>query len=230
MSRNIWPLFFLFLALGSLVSASDILVIDRFNPADKGSLPAGWQGRNDAETEKAKKIYKVSVEGTNAYLSAESKGDAVQIGKKMEIDLMKYPVLKWRWKVIKLCKGGDERYKKTGDSAAAVYVVFPTWKMWKPKALKYVWSASELAKGYRTESPYSSDTKIVVLENRHSPLDTWVQEKVNVLSDYEKCWGKKLEEVKLIGLMSDSDNTASEAIAAYDDLEMASGESAQTGQ
>jgi hypothetical protein len=230
MFRKAWPFFLIFISFVSLVSASDILVIDRFDPADKGSLPMGWQGRNDAEAEKAKKIYKVSAEGTNAYLSADSKGDAVQIGKKVEIDLTKYPVLKWRWKVIKLCKGGDERYKKTGDSAAAVYVVFPTWKMWKPKALKYVWSASELPKEYRTESPYSSDTKIVVLENRHSPLDTWVQENVNVLSDYEKYWGKKLEKVQLIGLMSDSDNTGSEAIAAYDDLEMSSGESARTAQ
>jgi Protein of unknown function (DUF3047) len=226
---KIWPLFFLLLVFESLACASDILVIDRFNPADKGTLPTEWRARNDAETEKAQKIYKVSVEGTNAYLSADSKDDAIQIGKKVDVDLMKYPDLKWRWEVTKLCKGGDERYKKTGDSAAAVYVVFPTWKMWKPKALKYVWSASGLPKGYRTESPYSSDTKIIVLQNRHSPLGTWIQEKVNVLSDYEKYWGKKLTEVKLIGLMSDSDNTGSEAIAGYDDLEMTSGDSAQAG-
>ena len=230
MSRKIWPLFFLFLSFGTLASASNTLVIDKFAPAGKGGFPTGWQGRNDAETEKAKKIYTVSVEGSDAYLAADSKDNAVQIGKKVEIDLMEYPVLKWRWKVIKLCKGGDERYKKTGDSAAAVYVVFPTWKMWKPKALKYVWSASGLSKGYRTESPYSSDTKIVVLENRYSPLGTWVQEEVNVLADYEKYWGKKLAKAKLIGLMSDSDNTGSEARAAYDDLEMTSGESGQTGQ
>jgi hypothetical protein len=232
MFRKIWPLFcllfYLSLASKSLAYASDLLVIDRFDPADKGSLPTEWRARNDEETEKAQKIYKVSVEGANAYLSADSRGDAVQIGKKVEVDLMKYPSLEWCWKVTKLCKGGDERYKATGDSAAAVYVVFPTWKMWKPKALKYVWSASGLPKGYRTESPYSSDTKIIVLQNKHSPLDTWIQEKVNVLSDYEKYWGKKLEKVNLIGLMSDSDNTGSEAIAAYDDLEMTSDDSAES--
>lgn len=220
---KIWPPFCVLLACATLAYASDILVIERFNPADRGTLPMEWRARNHAETEKAQKIYKVNVEGTNAYLVADSKGDAVQIGRKTDVDLMKYPELRWRWRVIKLCKGGDERYKKTGDSAAAVYVVFPTWKIWKPKALKYVWSASGLPIGFRTESPYSSDTKIIVLQNKHSPLGIWIQEKVNVLSDYEKYWGKKLTNVKLIGLMSDSDNTGSEAIADYDDLEMENG-------
>lgn len=95
--------------------------------------------------------------------------------------------------------------------------------MWKPKALKYVWSASGLPIGYRTESPYSSDTKIIVLENGRSPLGIWIEERVNVLSDYEKYWGEKIRRVKLIGLMSDSDNTDSEAVADYDDLEMERG-------
>jgi hypothetical protein len=230
MFLKIRSLFFLVLFLAGSASASDTFVIDRFDPADKGVLPSKWKARNDAETEKARNIYRVSVDGANAYLFAHSKGDAVQIGREVEIELKKYPFLKWRWKVTRPCKGGDERYKKTGDSGAAVYVVFSTWKMWKPKALKYVWSASGLAKGYRTESPYSSDTKIIVLQNRSSPLDRWLREEVNILSDYEKYWGKSLHGVKLIGVMSDSDNTGSEAIAGYDDLEMTSDGSVQAGQ
>lgn len=116
MFRKIWLVFWVFLTLKSLAFASNILFIDRFDPAGKGSLPKGWQARNDAETEKAQQIYKVSVEGTKAFLSAHSRGDAVQIGKKVDVDLMKYPELKWRWRVSKLCKGSDERYKKTADS------------------------------------------------------------------------------------------------------------------
>ena len=223
MIRKSFIILFSFMFSATLAAASAPFVIDRFNITDRGKLPREWKARNDTETEKARKIYQVNVEGENAYLSATSRGNAVQIGKKVEIDIQEYPFLHWRWKVTKLCKGGDERYKNTGDSAAAIYVVFPTWKMWKPKALKYVWSASELKKGYRTESPYSSDTKIIILENRHSPLDKWIPEKVNVLSDYEKYWGKKIKKVKLIGILSDSDDTRSEAMAAYDDLEMVPG-------
>ena len=230
MFLKIGSLLFLLLFFSGLVSASDIIVIDRFDPAETGRIPSQWRARNDEETRKAKKIYLVKREGANGYLAAHSKGDAVQIGREVEIDLRRYPFLRWRWRVARLCNGGDERYKKSGDSAAAVYVVFPTWKMWKPKALKYVWSASTLPKGYRTESPYSSDTKIIVLENRNASLGTWIQEWVNILRDYEKYWGKNLKPVKLIGVMSDSDNTRSEAVADYDDLEGTSLAPARTGQ
>ncbi len=202
------------------VSATECLVVERFDPADQGKLPKGWKGRNDKETRKAQKIYRVVLEGDNAFLLAHSRGDAVQIGKKVEVDLGKFPYLTWRWKVERLCEGADERYKDTGDSPAAVYVVFPTWKKWKPKAIKYVWSASDLEIGFETQSPYSSATKIIVLQNKHSPLGRWVVERRNVAQDYKKFWGRKLKKVKLIGLMTDSDNTKKEAVAAYDDLVM----------
>ncbi|MBW2154963.1 MAG: DUF3047 domain-containing protein [Deltaproteobacteria bacterium] len=208
----------LILAMSTLVFADAPLVVERFSLGDGGKLPRGWKSRNDEMTEKASSVYKVVVEGENAYLMAHSKGEAIQIGKEIEIDLNKYPILRWTWKVDKLCEGGDERYKETGDSAAGVYVVFPSWKKWNPKAIKYVWSASDLPVGSKTKSPYASETKIIILQNKKSPLGKWIQEKVNVRADYESFWGKKLKNVKLIGIMTDSDNTKKEAIAAYDDL------------
>ncbi|RLB10766.1 MAG: hypothetical protein DRG27_02440 [Deltaproteobacteria bacterium] len=209
-------LIFLFALSFQLLAAS--LVVEKFSPKDVGRLPKGWKSKNHKMTEKAKKIYKVLVDGNNAYLYAHSKGDAVQIGKKVDIDIKQFPILTWRWKVDKLCEGADERYKKTGDSAAAIYVVFPTWKKWNPKAIKYVWSASSLPIGFKTKSPYASNTKIIILRNKNSPLHKWVQERVNVLEDYKYFFGKKIKHVKLIGIMTDSDNTHSEAIAAYDDI------------
>ncbi len=195
-----------------------MLVVERFSPSDQGRLPKGWKGVNHHMTEKAKRVYKVVVEGGNAYLLAHSKGDAIKIGKKVEVDLEEYPILTWRWKVDKLCEGADERYKETGDSAASLYVVFPSWKRWNPRTIKYVWSASSLPIGFRTKSPYAGNTKIVILRNKDSPLHKWVQEKVNVLEDYEYFFGEKPKKVKIIGIMTDSDNTNSEAIASYDDI------------
>ena len=209
-------LIFLFVLSSQLLA--DSLVVEKFSPKDMGKFPREWNGNNHKMTEKAKKIYKVLVNGDNAYLYAHSKGDAVQIGKKVDIDIKQFPILTWRWKVDKLCKGADERYKKTGDSAAAIYVVFPTWKKWNPKAIKYVWSASDLPIGYKTESPYASNTKIVILRNKNSPLHKWVQERVNVLEDYKYFFGNKIKHIKLIGIMTDSDNTHTEAIASYDEI------------
>ena len=209
---------FMYMFLFQSYAMAASLIVDTFNKEDVGKLPRGWKARNSKMTEQAKHIYKVVVEGKNAFLFAHSKGDAIQIGKKIEVDLKKYPVLTWRWKVDKLCDGADERYKKTGDSAAGVYVVFPTWKKWNPKAIKYVWSASGLPIGFKTKSPYASNTKIIILENKNSPLHRWIHEKVNVLEDYKKFFGNKVKDVKLVGIMTDSDNTKTEAIASYDDI------------
>lgn len=206
------------LLIPAMTFADSPIRIETFSQEDSGALPSGWKGRSSGMTEKAKSVYRVVVQGENAYLTAHSRGEAIQIGKEIEIDLNKYPFLTWRWKVERLCEGGDERYKQTGDSAAGVYVVFPSWKKWNPKAIKYVWSASALPVGFKTKSPYASDTKIIILENRDSPLGKWIEEKVDVRKDYENSWGKKLKKVKLIGIMTDSDNTGGEAVAAYDDF------------
>ncbi len=216
MKKMLVTVFIYFVAIQCAIAGS--LVVERFSPEDAGKLPHGWKSRNKKMTKKAELIYHVEVEGNNAYLRAHSRADAIQIGKKVNVDLKKYPILTWKWKVDKLCDGADERYKNTGDSPAAIYVVFPTWKKWNPKAIKYVWSASALPIGFRTKSPYASNTKIVVLRNKNSPLHKWIKEKVDVLKDYQHFFGKKLKHVKLIGIMTDSDNTKTEAIASYDDI------------
>jgi len=107
---------------------------------------------------------------------------------------------------------GGERYKKTGDSAAAIYVIFEG--RFRPKSIKYVWSAS-LPRGTTTASPYNSKTKIVVMQNQSSSMAEWISEKVNVYADYQRLFGGETESVQAVGLMSDSDNTQSTAVAHY---------------
>ncbi len=192
------------------------LVVDTFRVTDNGSFPKGWESRQPGE---AKTIYNVEIENGNAILCAHCKGKAVAIGKKIEFDLEKFPILEWRWKVMKSPEGADERHKRTGDSAAAIYVVFPNGlKLWSPKAIKYVWSSSSMPQNFCTVSPYAANTKIVVLENGKTPKGVWVQEKVNVLKDYIRFFGKGDPKVKMIGIMSDSDNTDTEVHAYYDDI------------
>ena len=176
----------------------------RFKP---GTFPQGWKARGGDGS----KVYTVKAD-QESYLEAKAINSAVAIAKKFEYDLKVYPFLSWQWRVIELPQGSDERYKKTGDSAAAIYVIFPGF--FRPDNIKYVWSAS-LAIGTTTESPYSSKTKIVVLRNHSSPLGTWVSEKLNVYEDYKRLFGREPKHVKAIGIMSDSDNTGSRAEAHY---------------
>ena len=137
------------------------------------------------------------------------------MAKEFEYEFKAYPYLRWSWRAVALPEGANEERKETGDSGAAVYVVFPG--RFRPDNIKYVWSSS-LPEGTATESPYNSKTKIVVLRNRSTPLGKWVSEEVNVYEDYKRLIGGEPDEVQAIAIMSDSNNTESKAIAHYDDI------------
>jgi hypothetical protein len=195
------------LLFSSTGHATSVQKIENFSLFEDGSFPKGWRSRGG----NAADVYQVKSDH-EAYLQANAENSAVAIAKKFTYELSQYPYLKWQWRVVRLPQGGDERFKETGDSAAAIYVIFEGFI--RPDIIKYVWSAS-LPMKTMTQSPYNSKTKIVVLENQYSPLDQWIEEKVDVYADYKKLFEKKPEQVQAIGLMSDSDNTKSLAIAHY---------------
>ena len=187
--------------------AAGIRQVENFSRFKNGTFPEGWKARGG----NGSKVYRVKA-NQESYLEAKAISSAVAISKKFEYDLKEYPFLSWQWRVFELPRGSDERHKKTGDSAAGIYVIFPG--LIRADNIKYVWSAS-LPVSTTTESPYNSKTKMVVLRNQSSPLRTWVSEKVNVYEDYKRLFGREPKHVQAIGLMSDSDDTESGAQAHY---------------
>jgi len=209
---TIMMIFVVFLLMAGILpeaggEQASILRVEDFSSFQEGSFPEGWKSRGGDERD----VYRVKGEH-EAYLEANAVNSAVAIAKEFAYELSEYPFLKWEWRAVKLPQGGDERFKETGDSAAAIYVIFRG--ILRPNTIKYVWSAS-LPLGTTTQSPYNSKTKIVVLQNQHSPLGQWIAETVDVCADYKRLFGKEPEQVQAIGLMSDSDNTGSTAIAHY---------------
>jgi hypothetical protein len=180
--------------------------VEDFSRFQINTFPGDWKSRGGNGAE----VYRVKSDG-EGYLEAKADKTAVTIAKAFTYELKEYPLLHWEWKAVVLPEGGDERYKKTGDSAAGIYVIFSGLL---PKNIKYVWSSS-LPVGTNTKSPYTGRTEIVVLQNNSSPLETWVSEEVNVYKDYRRLFGEEPSEVQGIGIMTDSDNTKSIALAHY---------------
>jgi hypothetical protein len=204
--------------------------VDCFTTSGKAGKLEGWESADDSFHQ----LYTIGMEGDNYFLQARAKGNGSIIAKEMNYDLKKFPVLAWRWRAHKLPRGGDERHKKSGDSAAGIYIIFPgalkpealknRWAIsipvpdaMKPECIKYVWSAS-LPPGTITDSPYSSKTKVVVLQNGSSSVSRWMTEEVNAYEDYKRLFGKEPGMVRAVGILTDADNTASEAMADYDDI------------
>lgn len=204
--------------------------VDTFTASGKLGRLDGWMSNGDDFRD----CYTILEEENNYFLQARVKAGGSIIVKEISYRLEEFPLMAWRWRALQLPEGGDERYKSSGDSGAGIYVIFPSaikperfrsrWGLnlpvpdvLKPECIKYVWSSS-LPRGTVTESPYASKTKIVVLQNGSSPLNEWVTEELNVYEDYKRLFNKEPGEVRAVGILTDADDTSSEAMADYDDI------------
>jgi hypothetical protein len=204
--------------------------IDTFTSSGQAGQLDGWQSF-DSDLEEC---YEIGKEENNFFLKARTKDRGSIIAKECNYSLKEFPVITWRWRALVFPEGADERFKRSGDSVAGIYIIFPSlinpgkfsnklgFKVpvpdsMKPECIKYVWSAS-LPIGTVVDSPYASKTKIVVLQNGASPLNTWITEEVNVYDDYRKLFNKEPDEVQAVGILTDADDTSSEAMADYDDI------------
>ena len=179
-----------------------------------GSFPTRWDVRGDDD--EARTVYTI-VEGEagNRFLRARTEQQDIQIGLSKEFEPKQFPVLQWRWRVSQIPMGGNERAKRTNDSAASVYVVFDSTLI--PRAIKYVWSAT-LPVGTKFDSPIYWRAKVVVLQSGPQSDGEWRQETINFYQDYKTLFGFEPGEVQGIAVLTDSDTTHSVAEADYDDF------------
>lgn len=184
----------------------------------ESSMLEDWYGRQDGYEE----IYHLDSIEDNRYLTASSLNTDNFIIKKVDVDLVQYPYLNWKWRANSLPLDGDESIKKRCDIAASINVVLRASK-WRPQTIKYTWSTT-LDRNTITKSPFAywpSRADIIVLQSGDEHLHEWVTEKVNVLEHYKQLYNKdevKKRKVEAFVIMTDSDNTGSLSAADYDDI------------
>jgi len=175
-------------------------------------VPAGWElkefaGR--AAVELVRDEGSVAVRLRSAQASFALYRDVIA-------DLGEYPVLSWRWKVVKLPPAGDVRAAATDDQAAQVYVVFPRWPapLVNSEVIGYVWD-SRAPVGTQLTSPKAPNVRIIVVESGPARLDTWQLQARNVAEDYVALFGRKPPRVGQVALMIDSNDTRADAEALF---------------
>ncbi|MBN2041704.1 MAG: DUF3047 domain-containing protein [Spirochaetes bacterium] len=179
----------------------------------------------------ASKMYSIQKLNNNKYLKADSSSNSIQIAKKVNWDLKFFPLLSWRWQTVKIPINAKENARGRNDSGAAVYVVFQraklpflSWKYQPVNVIKYIWSTT-LPEGTVVKKDKQKlgktiyEGRFIVLESGEENLGKWITEERNVLKDYKQVFGKSPEDNPvLIAILSDSNDTGSFAVAAYDDI------------
>lgn len=171
-------------------SVADILIIPvtNFNLSDMVSgVPAGWS----IDKIKGKPLMKIKKDDNAFYLNLISSGDSsFGVRKEIKVDVKKFPVLCWRWKVNKLPQGGDIRKLSTDDQAIQLYVAFKAIgfpAMTNTPVIGYIWDC-EAPKGLIGRSQHIGGDKLryIVLRNRTDQIGQWYTERRNLYQDYKK--------------------------------------------
>jgi hypothetical protein len=185
-----------------------------FEGDEVGNFPSGWTSR---DKKNMTKVYSVQTEEGKKFLHADAQDLSVQIIYERKWDLRDHPMLRWRWRALLFPAGSNEQVKSGADSVLGVYVVLSGLPF--VKAIKYIWSDAWPV-GASFDSPYSTGTKIIVVRSGRSLMGAWTAEDHNVLSDYERFFGKGKKELiaQGIAILTDSDDTHSRAIGDYGDI------------
>jgi hypothetical protein len=208
-SGAVFLLFFLSL-VGKNLSATTFIV-DDFSTRDLSQ----WQSKEF----KGKTIYQISQLNGEMVLKATSNATASGLFKKIDLDLRKTPYLNWRWRIESRLGPLSELEKSGDDYAARVYVVVSTgFFFWQTKALNYAWS-SQLKPATSWPNAFAPDNALMIpVRSGNDKLSTWQTEKRNVYQELKQWLGHDDFSVAAIAIMTDTDNSHSQAIAYYDDI------------
>jgi hypothetical protein len=156
----------------------------------------------------------------------------------IRVDTRRYPFLRWRWKVAAPVAGADMTQKSGDDYAARIYVMFdypaarlPLSTRMKMKlaeslygqqipaaALNYVWDNRQPV-GTVQPNTYTDRARMVVVRSGAGQANQWVTETRDLRADFRAAFGEEAPDVVALAIATDTDNTASRALAWYGDIE-----------
>jgi len=133
--------------------------------------------------------YAVLKEGDNGFLNALSEKTCSALYYRMAFKLKDYPMISWKWRVIRFPdKSRATTDKERDDYAARVYVIFPFLNFSSSKFMEYVWDAN-LPLGTIISSPEGDNIKMIVARSGVDDSGEWKCENRNVYEDYMKAFG-----------------------------------------
>lgn len=191
------------------VSQADEVPVSRF--ASEGL--AGWESK----VFKGSTDYQLVQDNGRTVIRAHSRGTASGLFKKVNLDPLRFRYLHWSWKIAGTVKNGDEKIKAGDDYAARVYVVFPGRFFWQTKAINYIW-ANRLPIGQSIPNAFTGNTMMVAVESGPAKSGQWLTEERDIVADYRRLFGEEPRQIGAIAIMTDTDNTGSEATAWYGEI------------
>jgi hypothetical protein len=159
----------------------------------------------------------VEFDGRRCLLAESSEGASILVTA-VSLDPRVSPWLSWTWRVDQPVEGEALEHKWGSDASARLYVYFETPGLpWQKRNLDYVWSAV-LPVGTSMKSAFTAQSQILVVTAGAPAVGRWHAIERHLGEDYRHAFGGEPPKVVAIGVMNDSDDTRSAAVAYFDDV------------
>lgn len=121
--------------------------------------------------------------------------------------------LAWRWRVNVAPTGADLRAEETDDAPLRVFVAFgPLRAIGRPPRTIFYSLGNSEPDGY-ARNGHSSDDVYVIRTGSARAAERWLDVCVNPFADYRRAWGGDPPPIAVVGLLQDTDQTRSRAVA-----------------
>ncbi len=194
------------------VSSSDAAppAEETISPADLGN----WQERSF----KGRTVYRIEQGGQGMALHARAHDSASGLCHFVRIDLGNYPIAQWNWRLDRAPPRTDERGKDGDDQGLRVSFLYQSGTTPDSAlAIQYIWSQNESA-GAAWPNAYVENAYEVVARSGPAIPGEWRTERRDLAADFRLAFGREIDRIDAICLMTDSDQTGALVEGWYGDI------------
>lgn len=201
-----------------------------------GPLPEGFV-RVPFNDRKTPTRWSLVEDGGRTVLEADAKGSVSMVMRAHPVDTRHAPVVSWRWRVLAAPPDADNAVAAREDSAARLLFAFDGDRSklaWTDRtAMRLARSLSGREMPYATlmyvasdaapvgtivPNPHSSRVMMLVASPAAGALGRWQPLSRDLRRDFRDAFGEAPGRLFAWGVMTDSDNTGTEALARYGDV------------
>lgn len=203
-------------------------------------LPLVFDARDKAQWEsitlpgKLRTAFRLVDHQGRTSLEAESQASASMLRQRLQIAPADLGRLRFEWQVASLIEGADMTRRESEDSPVRLVLAFDgdrqqfspgnamlneltrtlTGEEMPYAVLMYVWSNEQPVNTVIT-NPRTDRIRKIVVESGPGRLGQWLRYERDVRQDFERAFGKSPQTLQSIAIMTDTDNTRSQARAWY---------------
>jgi len=225
------------LVVAAVAAAQEPPGIVHFSASTPGAtMPKGWESVKITDQKKPTE-YKLVENDGHVVLSAKADAAATGLAQRIPIDVAKFPIVSWRWKISRLIESADNSQASKEDSPVRLVFEFDGDKSKlsfgeraafslaeaisgreSPYAtLMYIWS-NKVPVGTVIPNPRTNRVQMVVASSGAAGVGAWQSLTRNVRDDYKRAFGEEPGKMTAYGVLTDTDNTGESVQAWYGDI------------